>query len=282
MKRFLCVLLVLCMLMGTALCENDRRQFESGYCFSLWYDDTRFAVDSWQDEERGLVERFRFLDENAAAYLEISSLDEAVDEEERWWKQGLSPMDVYWVPELDLALPWHYACYENEYLIVEEWIVTADSGLLSFAISHPIKDDRHWGEELFSILETVEFPPQPAVSADFRLDFFQGGAAGMRFTDLMVDEDAEPIVLIPLREMREFALEYLEWSMDTVTPTVAMTLYTDAILSPGTNLRVSCYFADVLPNLRVRYTDADGAAQCFYLFQSGRDGSLLLLTESEL
>ena len=92
------------------------------------------------------------------------------------------------------------------------------------------------------------------------------------------------IVLIPLREMTDFALEYLDWDwdFDDPEPSVAMTLYAAAILAPGDNLRVSCYFEDIMPNLRVRYTDAEGEDQCFYLFQSGRDGSLMLLTESEL
>ena len=279
MKRLIFILLALSLTMSAALGENEWKQFESGYCFSLWYDDTRFAVDSWQDEHRGLVERFQFRYENAAAYLEIISLGETDDEEKRWMDQGLTPMDVYMAPALDLALPWEYACYGNDDLTVEEWIVTADNGVFSFVISRPAKDPQHWDEALFSILSTLEFPPQPAVNADMRLDYFQGGAAGMQFIDVVADEGAEPIVLLPLREMKDFALEKIIWDAEALAPLSVEPLYTADTLAPGDNLKIFCYFTDALPDLRVVYTDAEGAAWRLNIFQSGRDGSLLLIPE---
>ena len=47
-------------------------------------------------------------------------------------------------------------------------------------------------------------------------------------------------------------------------------------------LRIFCYFPDGLPNLRVRCINRNGDRECWYLTESGRDGSLMLLDESAL
>ena len=104
----------------------------------------------------------------------------------------------------------------------------------------------------------------------------------MQFIDVVYDEDAEPITLVPYRDMKDFVLEALTWDDEAFTVSEAFPLYAADPLSPGDNLNIYCYFADFLPVLRIRYTDAEGNAQCLYITDSGRDGSLLLLDEDAL
>lgn len=279
MKRFFCILLALCLLAPAALAESETGEwtlFESRFGFTLWYPADRldFWIDDWYEET---AEAFCPLeDESGVAEMVCRGSRFSV----MLWDDYTRISD----DEIgaDLGYPFEVTAYTDGDAVVEQWIVSAPDADYVFIIQYEPGDPQGWAPLFHAVLETLVFPGQSAGNADFSLDFYQGGAMGMVFTDLVVDEEAEPIVLIPLREMRDFSLEYLEWDFDTMAPAVAMNLYAATYLSPGNNLRVSCYFEDVMPNLRVRYTDAEGEAQCFYLFQSGRDGSLMLLTESEL
>ncbi len=280
MKRLCCMLLALCILCcAVPVLAEDAEEwtlFESRFGFNLWYpeDQLDFWIEDWCEET---AEFFCPVDDE-------SGVAEMVCRGSRYsammWDDYARISDDEL--DADFGLPFEVTAYTDGEIIAEQWIVSAQDADYVFIIQYETDDYQGWAPLFHSVLETLEFPAQPAENADFRLDFFQGGAAGMQFTDMVVDEDAEPVVLIPLREMTDFALEYLDWDFESMEPTVSMTLYAAAILSPGENLRVSCYFEDIFPNLRVRYTDGEGEEQCFYLFQSGRDGSLMLLTEDEL
>ncbi len=281
MKYLCCMLMVLCILCGAlpAMAETYGEGwtlFESRFGFTLWYPEDQ--LDLWTDD---------WLEETAECFCpwdDQSGVAEMVCRGSRYSAMMWDDYTRISDDELDadFGLPFEVTAYSDGETIAEQWIVTAPDADYVFIIEYEVGDPQGWAPLFHAVLETLEFPSQPAGNADFRVSYYQGGAAGMTFTDMVVDEDADPIVLIPLREMRSFALEYVDWDFDTMESTVAMTLYASAILAPGDNLRVSCYFEDFMPNLRVRYTDAEGEAQCFYLFQSGRDGSLLLLNENEL
>ena len=295
--------LALCLLLPATLAEipgteaEEWTLFESPFGFSFWYDADQFWLfDQFSPEE------FFYLPTPAVVLLPKALYQESAVEETNGLPyiplneeiqagfvilQPFEP-DSSWPPAedderkmerpLDLSVPYGYESNPGKGDIL--YIPLSNASFCIYVYAP--EDDAILKEKLWDVLSTLEFPPQPVVNDDFLLDYFQGGAAGMQFTDLVVDEEADPIVLIPQRNMRSFVLEYLDWDAAAMVPTVAMTLYAATYLSPGNNLRVSCYFEDVMPNLRVRYTNAEGEAQCFYLFQSGRDGSLLLLPESEL
>lgn len=280
MKRLCCALLALCFLCcaavpGVAEAE-EWTPLESRFGFSLWYPKDQ--LDFWTGDRYGKSA------EGFCPKEDHSGVAEMVCRGSRfsvllWDDYTRITLDG---PEAALNYPYEATAYTDGDVIAEQWIVSAPDGDYVFILQYEVGDYQGWAPLFHAVLETLEFPDQPAANADFHLEFFQGGAAGMEFCDLVVDDEADPIAFIPLREMTGFALEYLSWDTDTMTPTVAMTLYATSILHPGSNLRVSCYFDDIFPNLRVRYTDAEGKAQCFYFFQSGRDGSLLLLTEDAL
>ena len=95
-------------------------------------------------------------------------------------------------------------------------------------------------------------------------------------------EEMQKLILdirVPLEEVTDFALEKLDWNDFKYT---ASPVCVAAVLSPGQNLRIYTDIPDAMPNLRFRYTDGRGNPQCWYITQSGRDGSLMLLGESDL
>jgi hypothetical protein len=185
-------------------------------------------------------------------------------------------------PNISLDYPCEVTAFTDDEVVLEQWIVSAPDGDYVFILQYEADDPCNWRQLFYSVLGSVEFPSQPVQNVDFLLDFFQGGAAGMQFIDVIHDEDAEPITLVPYRDMKDFVLEVLTWDGEACAVSEAVPLYTADPLSPGDNLNIYCYFTDVFPDLRLRYTDENGDPQCRYITQSGRDGSLLLLAEDEL
>lgn len=282
MKRFFAVLLALVLLAAVpALAEEedtreDWENFDSRFGFYLSFpsDELTIVEEDWagfQAECFVPIETARVPSGLICRGSRFSGRD---------WARG-QRLEIP-EPEAELNMPFDCAVYQTNATLTEEWIVSAADADYAFIIFYEAGDPEGWGKVFHSVLETLEFPSQPAVNDDFFLDFFQGGAAGMQFIDVVIDEDAEPITLVPYRDLNNFRLETLVWDDETFTVSEAYPIYTADPLAPGDNLNIYVYFEDMLPNLRIRYTDEEGSPQCFYLFESGRDGSLLLLTEDEL
>ncbi len=315
MRRLPCILLAFCLLWvipGWAEeTEPNLKYYESAYGFSFLYDADQFwlfdqfppETDEKADAAHGIFSEDWFQLPTPAAVLlpkalyQESAVEETsglpyipLNEEIQAGFVILQPFepDPSWPPAedeeteterpLELSVPYGYVSHPGKADILYISLSNASFCVYVFAPD----DDAIWKEELWEVLSTLEFPPQPVVNDDFLLDYFQGGAAGMRFIDVIHDEDAEPVTLVPYRDMKDFVLEALTWDGEACAVSEAVPLYTADPLSPGDNLNIYCYFTDVFPNLRIRYTDENGNPQCWYITQSGRDGSLLLLAEGEL
>lgn len=305
MKRIASILLALALLCGASAGaeEADWQACESECGISFFYDANVFGVDvsardgavlvyplalSEKTEERneaGFAVAWK--DRQNQAAIRISGPYAGGPE-------GAVPED--WMPpeefaplsgEMDLALPCWICRHEIEDEIIgpyacDEIVARGTDDLYHLYVAYPQGDPDGWGEKLWEIMETMEFPPQAAEAGAIRLDFFQGGAAGMRFIDVIADEEAEPFVLRFREAVSDFALEKLIWNDEPFEIAEAETLYAADALSPGDNLKVFCWFSDVLPDLRVRCVNARGEKECWYLYESGRDGSLMLLSEEEM
>ena len=281
MKRFFCVLLALCLLgsvspaAGSEREPEDRTLFNSRFGFSLWYPAD--VLSQWNEDWNGKTAEYfcPWEDHSGNAFLACLGSRFSMAQWDGYARLPLEGGAA--APDY----PFEAAAFTDGEVVVEQWIVSVQKGDQVFIIQYEQGDPQGWGGLLRSLLETLEFPPQPAENSDFSLDFAQNGAAGARLTDVVYDEYADPITLTPFRDMRNFVLEALTWDDESFTVAQASPIYAASILSPGDNLNIYCYFSDVLPVLRVRYTDGDGNAQCLYFAQSGRDGSLLLLRENE-
>ena len=284
MKRWLCLLLSLCLLLGCALCEEELdnaydgedewTDFESRFGFTLWYQED--LLSAWTED---------FCEETAEWFCpweDESGVAALICRGSRYsammWDDATRMMD-FEGPSPYLGYPYEITAYTDGEIVWEQWIVSAPDRDFVFILQYEAGDAQGWAPLFYEVLETIEFPFQPAGNASFRLDFFQGGAAGMRFIPVRVDPDAEPMVLMPLEEVTDFALESLDWEEWEYTATP---LCVADILSPGTNLLIYSYIPDTLPNLSIRYVDSDGQPQRWFISQSGRDGSLLLIAEDDL
>ena len=286
MKRFICVMLALLLLPGIYAAAEDApwgswaMMWRSTYGYTLYYhedlmraytvpeDETKPAMDVMEPVENG--EGARLL-----CYLEIP------EEKTDWEAEGWMPLEDEPGFDMDVPYDWEYALYVSEDggSMQEEIRLNAPGIDYVFRICFPAEDPYCWREAFEDVLASVEFPPQPVETEDFRMDWFQGGAAGMRFIPVTLDEEAQPFVIQPLRDMAAFVLEQVEWDDEALSVIKAVPLYEANPLPTGDNLLVYAYFGDIFPTLRIRYTDAEGRQMTWYLTDSGRDGSLILLGE---
>ncbi|MBR4360859.1 MAG: hypothetical protein IKP32_09610 [Clostridia bacterium] len=294
MKRFFVLLLAAMLLTGcvsAAADVDDWALYESEMGYTMLYPDFLLEVRCVPSAETGLdAELFVPLEEDGAASMRCRQADDPDDSD--WEDRGYRPMEMD-EPDFEMYVPMEmrtalYLSPDGEEMVEEirlESPVSMEAFPAGFEyvfdIRFPAEDQEDWRGIFECMLETLEFQPQPAEAGSFRLDFFSGGAAGMRFTPVVVDEDAEPLVLTPRANVTGFVLEKLDWDDDTFSVAGAEPLYAANILTPADHLEIFCWFSDVLPDLRVRCLNESGEAECWYLFQSGMDGSLLLLSEEE-
>ena len=279
MKRFISILLFICLVCGCAAAGADEMEemewFESSFGFTLSYPAERMEVYT-QDWEGFAADCFYPVAEDPGSDLFVcrgSRFTNRYWETEDWRRLSVDE------PDADLSFPFSLLAYTDGETIVEEWVVSAADADFSFLVFYDQGDRRGWAHLCHQALESLEFPFQPAVTDEFRVDFFQGGAAGMEFIDVVQDEEAAPIVLSPLQNVTDFSLEYMQgetWDDDVLM------LYTADEMRPGEHLRVSIYLGEFEPDLRIRYTDFWGQDHCWYISESGRDGSLLFLSEQDL
>ena len=71
-------------------------------------------------------------------------------------------------------------------------------------------------------------------------------------------------------------LEYGSWSYDGTVFYPSNTVFAASNLSFSEAIVLRLFIPDVMPNMRLTYTTDEGTTQK-YIFQSGEDGSILLL-----
>lgn len=106
-----------------------------------------------------------------------------------------------------------------------------------------------------------------------RLDWFGGGAMGMTFTEIVVDETAELISIWPNGTVKNVVLEKMLWQSNAE----ATVLYTAETMESNQVINLRAYLSDSMPDYRVTFQNESGRTERWYLTMSGEDGSLILL-----
>ena len=283
MKRFLLLLLTgLAALTCAALAEGDWTLHESVLDYTILYPADLLDVYGVPEEEGGWnTDVFEPKFPGSGAQL---TLAQVMDPDWPDWdaagyrRLAVDEPNV----ELDVGMDMMYRAYvRNDGTAYAEEIrlqSPTDPMEYVFTLVFPADDPDGWQDVFEAMLETAAFPrlgAQPG-SLTLRRDF----TGGLTFTDVVVDPAAEPFWLYPEAGVIGLAVEKLTWDGDMVA--AAEPVYTAERFTGGECLRIFCYGTDVYPALRVRCTGADGWEECWYIAESGRDGSLMLLSEMDL
>ena len=125
---------------------------------------------------------------------------------------------------------------------------------------------------------TTAQPTQPVPDGKVKTGLLsQVKAADFSSVDtLTTGKEGEDIVLYTDGLIQDFVVEVGEWDLDGVKFTPSYTLCKKAEMNPDTLVIIKTMFSDSMPHLRVSCRDKDGAFSR-YLFQSGKDGSILFV-----
>lgn len=115
-------------------------------------------------------------------------------------------------------------------------------------------------------------------AGSFRFDWFAGGAMGMEFTDVTVDEEAEILSIWPNCTVTDVTLEKLDW-VEGKEPEV---LYIADTMESNQVINLKGYLSDVMPAYRITCVNAERKTERWYLAQSGEDGSPFLLEQEAI
>ncbi len=92
---------------------------------------------------------------------------------------------------------------------------------------------------------------------------------------ITIDAKGEKVALYTDGMIHDLLIEYGSMGLEDNAFTPEYTVFSAKSMSPDSLIIICTYFPDLLPNLRVQYTGAEGNITRF-LFQSGKDGSILL------
>lgn len=126
--------------------------------------------------------------------------------------------------------------------------------------------------------EPISSPGEPetdpiSVCLDWELD----KSAYQNRAEITLDEDGAVVCITTGKELTDIVLEYGNWDMDGVVFTPEQKIFFSESMSPETILVLHTYFSDVMPNIRITYKTKSGTEFSHFLFQSGMDGSIMLM-----
>lgn len=97
-----------------------------------------------------------------------------------------------------------------------------------------------------------------------------------QFYDVFIDDEGETILLSTNGLVYDLTLEYGSWNSDGTVFYPSATVFAASSLSFSEAVILQLSIPDVMSNMRLTYTTDEGTIQK-YIFQSGEDGSILLL-----
>lgn len=136
-------------------------------------------------------------------------------------------------------------------------------------------------EQLNGLLKDQFFPVEKSGGIGvMNADLFNEADLSLfeQFYDVIIDDEGESVLLTTNGLVYDLTLEYGSWDSEGTVFSPITTVFAASSLSYHEAVMVRLFIPDVMPNLRLTYTTDEGTTQK-YIFQSGMDGSILLLDE---
>ncbi len=136
-------------------------------------------------------------------------------------------------------------------------------------------------EKLTGIIEDRYFPAEKDVAtgkiqatrhSDTDLDSFT------QIAEVILDKEGEMVFLYTDRSVHNVTLAYGSWNEDGTEFTAEYTVFATPMLTPGDAAMIQLSIPDVMPNVRLTYQTGNETV-VEYISQSGKDGTILLLSE---
>ena len=139
-------------------------------------------------------------------------------------------------------------------------------------------------EKLTGIIEDKYFPPETDIATGLIQAKRQTDADLSVFTqiaEVVLDKEGEMVFLYTDRAVHNLTVQVGSWNTDGTVFTEDCTVFATPMLTPGDAAMVQLSVPDTMPNVRIQY-ESNGKNIVEYISQSGKDGTILLIPESEL
>lgn len=136
-------------------------------------------------------------------------------------------------------------------------------------------------EELTGLLKDQYYPVEKTGGAGVIMaDLFKESDLNRfeQFSNVIIDEEGESVLLYTNGLVYDLTLEYGSCYDDSMQFVPISTVFAASSMAANEAIMVRLFIPDVMSNLRLTYTTDAGTTQK-YIFQSGKDGSILLLDE---
>lgn len=99
-------------------------------------------------------------------------------------------------------------------------------------------------------------------------------------SSIIIDEKGEQVLLTASSDIYNVKITSVYYIEESNTFEDLNQYFAASMFSKGDSILISTYIPDVMPNLKLSYTLPDGTTRNRYIFQSGMDGSLMLITNN--
>ena len=108
----------------------------------------------------------------------------------------------------------------------------------------------------------------------FRADDFQGGAMGMEFLPVTIEEAGRTVSIWPNCTVTDFVLDEVVAEGDHA---ITKTVYTQKELASNQVINLTVQMGEVLPRFRITAVNEKGQRERWYISESGEEGAIVLL-----
>jgi len=246
---------------------------------SFVYDDSDYTGGAHGYTERSGVS----FDLNSGKRLTLSDLTTDVDALQKFsinYIQKLSQSKEY--SQGTIFQPGYEKSIHN--LIADPWWYFSDRGLVFVANPYELASYAAGRieftipyEDLKGVIDEKWIPGQETSSQDAQMEI--AFADGRQVLDtITIDEGGQSYVLTAKGTLRNVRLSEVAYNETDGTFTETATLWFASMMSPNQSVNVISIIPEGAPTLQISYTAADGSVVKERISQSGKDGSLMLVS----
>lgn len=266
--------------------EITETLYESKLGYSLWYEADSFSVQPAEDA--AACDVFYPTDGSDMENCQLRIARKGAVESDADFQAlmaeiaedafGSARTDALYDVELETLWPYQgvSATLEEQNSVRDLYGIHTPNGVYVIQLAYPLEAAEGWGARMKRLLSTISLPPMGARTDGFSLDFCSENGDAASRAEVVVDAEAEALLLSTGRDVEQFCLARAAYDSESGNFLPGEVLYETEKLAAGDVIRIQAYLDGALPNLAFGWTE-QGAEKWLLMTSSGFDGSLLLI-----
>ena len=311
MKRFVCLLLALAILLpgAAALADPEEWEYQSNGDYTIRYPDYMNIYSVLKEEYGWDMDVLESAAETGEEEFSVVILYAGMDDWLSWLETGSFPdirgnMEKMGRVEVDeppvdirTGMETTFAQYMSAdgKRMREVWIFDADEGDLDRVVicRWAADADGFYEDIVHWMMETLTFDGDPGPSGGPARSGARGSFSvvgvwnydGVHkvIKDVVVDRKSAGMYWIYVTsDVTKFKVEKLTWNDRTFKVKNAKQLYANKKLTTTEVIAIHDWLPEMLPNIRIRAVNSDGIEEIWYVSTNEENGEIILLSEAEM